>query len=119
MKTDFESLVKSEDETEYKVEGKKEDFKVKQANIINHYGQTNQLNKLIEECGELIAAISRYNSQNGMKETLNLIEELADVKNLIEQLELIDNKFKEGVKRNIKYKVNRELERMKTKWRKL
>ena len=44
--------------------------------IFDHYGEENQLNKLIEECSELIRAISR-------KDKVNILEEVADVQVLI------------------------------------
>lgn len=46
--------------------------------IYNHYGYDHQLNKLVEEIGELLIAISKKN-------TLNIWEEMADVQVLIDQ----------------------------------
>lgn len=46
--------------------------------IYNHYGQDNQLNKLVEEIGELLIAISK-------KDEVNMWEEMADVEVLIDQ----------------------------------
>lgn len=92
-------------------------IKDKQLQIINHYGFDNQLDQLIEECGELIVSISknkRYiSSENCLAYYENVVEELADVKNLIEQLELLDRHLKEGIEVMIKHKVNRELERIR------
>ena len=97
------------------------DIKAKQKEIINHYGFDNQLDQLIEECGELIVSIAknkRYTFAdvsfvNISKDRYdNLIEELADVKNLIEQLELEYDYVKEGIEVMIDHKVNRELDRI-------
>ena len=48
--------------------------------IAKYYGGENQSNKLIEECGELIAAIAKNDNAN------HVIEEMADVSIVIEQL---------------------------------
>jgi NTP pyrophosphatase (non-canonical NTP hydrolase) len=68
---------------------------LKEQNIKNaeHYGYKRQSQQAIEECSELIQAISKYNRLlNGeyagkeKKIIANLIEELADVEICIEQL---------------------------------
>lgn len=55
-----------------------------QSDIIEHYGVRNQLGIAMEECAELIQAISKMNRTNGdaeeyMKSKLHLEEEIADV----------------------------------------
>ena len=50
--------------------------------ILNHYGIEHQKSKSIEELSELIRAISRNDSKN-------IMEEIADVEIMIEQLKLI------------------------------
>ena len=89
---------------------------MKEQNIKNaeHYGYTRQSQQAIEECSELIQAISKYNRLlNGeyagkeKKIVANLVEELADVEICIEQLKhflkITDTKIN-----NIKeYKINR------------
>lgn len=89
---------------------------LKEQNIINaeHFGRDRQLQQAIEECSELIQAISKYNRLlNGeytgkdKKIIANLIEELADVEICIEQLkhflEISDTKI-DNIKR---FKINR------------
>lgn len=88
----------------------------KQLEIITHYGEEHQLDKLIEECGELVQAICKW-KQNYMEDDaidyLNrMIEEMADVKNLIEQYELNNNYVKQEVEDWKKIKIERQLERM-------
>lgn len=85
----------------------------KQINIIEHYGLEEQLNRLIEECGELVQAICKWKRYPNTDKLLALIEELADVKNLIEQLELDSDYIEEGIARIKEYKINRELDRIK------
>lgn len=98
----------------------KEEYRVnvreKQGLIIDHYGFDNQLDQLIEECGELIVSISK-NKRYALSESCidyydNLIEELADVKNLIEQLELDSDYVRQGIEVMIEHKANREIERI-------
>lgn len=60
------------------------------------------LNKLTEECGELITAIAR-------KDYRNFYEEAADVSILIEQLRLQDEMLFDLYR---KQKIKRQLERM-------
>ena len=72
------------------------------------------LNKLTEECGELITAIARYQSKwvdpNNEKEELfaDLIEEAADAMIMIEQLRLQTDLF-DMVR---EAKVNRQMQRI-------
>lgn len=90
--------------------------KENQLKIIEHHGFENQLDQLIEESGELIVAIAK-NKRYSFSDTCidhyeNLVEELADVKNLIEQIELQSPYIKEGIEVMIKHKTEREIERM-------
>ncbi len=88
----------------------------KQEKIITFYGVHKQLSQLVEECAELIVAIQkqqRYDFST-VSDTISdgVIEEMADVKNLIEQLELYRNHIAERVKTMIERKVDRELGRI-------
>lgn len=85
----------------------------KQLAIIEHYGLEEQLNRLIEECGELVQAICKWKRYPDTNKLLALIEELADVKNLIEQVELDSDYIEDGITRIKEYKINRELDRIK------
>lgn len=78
--------------------------------IADHYGLNNQMMQAIEEMGELTQAIVKV-FRNGLdNERDNLIEELADVEIMIEQLDYLlgDNQI-EKIK---EYKVNRQLNRI-------
>lgn len=59
--------------------------KSKIAEILNHYGFENQREILVEECAELIQAVSKA-KRNGYPISDNFIEELADVSIMIEQM---------------------------------
>lgn len=93
------------------------DIQTKQLQIINYYGFENQLNQLVEECGELIVAIAKLKRYGFTEDSIGiaytLVEELADVKNLIEQLELKNKTVVEGISRMKEYKVDRELDRIR------
>lgn len=73
--------------------------------IFDHYGEENQLNKLIEECSELIRAISR-------KDKVNILEEVADVQVLIDQFVIKDPKFDYSIKLLKVDKVERQIKRI-------
>ena len=74
---------------------------------IAHYGATEQELVAIEECSELIQAITH--KRRGRKH--NIAEEIADVEIMLEQLKII-NKCADNVKQIKHYKVERLLERM-------
>lgn len=79
--------------------------------IAYHYGFDSQLNKTIEECGELIKAISKYKGNSFKSEYLdNLEEEVADVLIMINQLRILISKPK--IDEIIEYKLDRQLKRM-------
>ena len=59
--------------------------KEKCCEILEHYGFENQREILVEECAELIQAVSKA-KRSGEKITDNFIEELADVSIMIEQM---------------------------------
>ena len=65
--------------------------------IADHYGKDSQLSILQEECAELIQAVSKYKrAQNypdfdGYWPFMNLIEEIADVEIMLEQIKYFLN----------------------------
>lgn len=111
----LEQAIKEENMSE-KQETYLTDIQTKQLSIINHYGFENQLNQLTEECGELIVAIAKLKRYGFTDDSIgvaySLVGELADVKNLIEQLELKNKIVAEGISRMKEYKVGRELDRI-------
>lgn len=54
--------------------------------IADHYGKEKQLDMLIEECAELIQAISKYNRGKSFN---CVAEEIADVEIMIEQIKYL------------------------------
>ena len=53
------------------------------------YGEENQLCKLMEECGELIQATNKVRMKRREDYVISFVKELADVKIMIEQMELL------------------------------
>ena len=90
----------------------KTSVKEKQRKIFNHYGLDHQLEKLEEECLELALGIL-HRDKPGNENFRNIVEEMADVKNLIEQIELKNPYFRQGIEKWIDYKTDRELERIR------
>lgn len=76
-------------------------------NAINIFGAKNQLRQTQEECAELIVAINKYfRSENAPEHYIGLIEEIADVEIMIEQLKLIFDK------ESIRLMKNQKIERL-------
>lgn len=94
--------------------------------IVDHHGYERQIEKLVEESAELIVAVKHIDnemhphlSKSEMKTNFaNFLEELADVKIMISQVEYFLKKENpaafEQYKQNIEFKLNREIKRIKT-----
>lgn len=83
-------------------------------NIVEHYGTDHQQDKAIEECSELIQAICKHKEAQILlqKNLLNIIDEIADVEIMLNQLKIIFDCFGE-VENRIDHKINRQLERIR------
>ena len=79
--------------------------------IANKYGKESQLRQLQEECAELIVASSKILRKSD-KAINNLIEEIADVRVMVEQIEYLYG-IKNLVEDKMEYKLQRQLERIK------
>ena len=84
-----------------------------------YYGYEAQSNQLVEECAELIQAVSKYRraKATGGQPTLNLVfenlvEEIADVELMLEQVKYLLQIPEEDIQANKLYKVNRTKERI-------
>lgn len=81
---------------------------------ISRYGDDMQITVAIEELSELTKELCKYKRGEGKK--LNIAEEMADVRIMLDQLEIIfDNS--EDVQDWYKYKVNRLKSRMAIEYR--
>ena len=85
-------------------------------NIAKYYGLKPQLDILQEECAELIQAVCKFKRGNYNEYTipLSLIEELADVEIMLNQMEyLLDDDVRKEIGRAKRDKIKRQLERIK------
>ena len=66
--------------------------------VAEYFGYEIQSEQLVEECAELIQAISKYRRARGTGQTIalseeaayeNLVEEIADVENMLEQVKYL------------------------------
>ena len=80
------------------------------SNSIQHYGRNNQSTVCMEECAELIQAISK--AKRGKIDRDNMIEEIADVLICIEMLKQMYMISDEKINKWIEKKQAREAERM-------
>ena len=77
--------------------------------IAEHYGLKNQLRQLAEECCEL-SVESSHSARKGT--TVKIIEEIADVMIMIEQVVYLAKIDKCDIEDCINYKINRQLKRI-------
>lgn len=85
--------------------------KTKLERIIEHYGEANQHDKAIEECNELAVAIKDYMKLPTEENRFRMIDEIADVTVMLEQLKIM-NVCEAEVAGRVLYKINRQIERM-------
>lgn len=95
-------------------------MKDKLLEIINYYGVNNQQRKLEEEIFELQETIIKWENMpvtpnyilvNKMKDDIE--EEFADVMVMLEQFKIYYNLDNNKIKEIMKYKINRQLDRIK------
>ena len=85
-----------------------EDERIK--TIADHYGIEKQLHQLAEECSELAVEAS-HSARKGV--TVKIIEEMADVLLMMEQVIYLANIAIEDIDECIQFKIDRQLERIK------
>ena len=78
--------------------------------IADHYGIVKQLHQLAEECSELAVEAS-HSARKGV--TVKIIEEMADVLLMIEQVVYLSGIAIEDIDECIRFKIDRQLERIK------
>ena len=78
--------------------------------IADHYGTKRQLHQLAEECSELAVEAS-HSARKGV--TVKIIEEMADVLLMIEQVVYLAKIDMCDIEDCINYKLDRQLERIK------
>ena len=78
--------------------------------IATHYGGRHQRLKAIEELAELIQALAKYSPNQPL---IDIIEEIADVEIMLEQLKFLLMIPDEVIGTAKRYKISRTLKRMK------
>lgn len=81
--------------------------------ILKHYGVSPQLRKLAEECGEAVQAALKYDYRANEITKQLLINELADVEIMLQQLKLAIGY--ETVNKEIDFKSNKQLREIELK----
>lgn len=79
--------------------------------IADHYGLENQLRQLAEECSEL--AVEANHSARRGSVTVRLIEEIADVEIMLDQVRYLAGINESDVLETRYYKIERQLKRMR------
>lgn len=79
--------------------------------IADHYGLENQLRQLAEECSEL--AVEANHSARKGSITVRLIEEIADVEIMLDQVRYLAGIQESDVLETRYYKIERQLKRMR------
>ena len=85
-----------------------EDTRIK--TIADHYGIENQMRQLAEECSELAVEAS-HSARIGT--TIKIIEEMADVLIMMEQIIYLSGIDRKDIDECIQYKLDRQMKRMK------
>lgn len=89
--------------------------------IIQHYKINNQQRKFVEECYELMEAITQREYQPKDKkpyeliefEKAHIIEEIADIEVMLKQFQYYYDISDEDIEEIMKYKIQRQIERIK------
>jgi len=81
--------------------------------IAEHYGAGAQSMQTCEECAELIQAVSKLTRGVTEMRISALVEEIADVRIMLEQMTFFYGISRRRVTMDIKRKVQRQLERIK------
>ena len=83
--------------------------------IINTYGARAQQDIAIEELAELQKAILKHRRYSSKETEQEIIDEIADVEIMLEQLKIIYSCHSD-VERRVEYKIDREIKRIKKKY---
>ena len=89
--------------------------------VADYYGYEAQSNQLVEECAELIQAVNKYRRARAADKDReqvaldNLVEEIADVEIMLEQVKDLLQIPEEDIEAIKLYKVNRTRERIADK----
>lgn len=83
--------------------------------IIDTYGINTQEDIAIEELAKLQKAILKHRRYKNKDTERGIIDEIADVEIMLEQLKIIYS-CHDNVKKRVEYKIDREIKRIKNKY---
>ncbi len=81
--------------------------------IAEHYGISSQETQAISELSELLQVLTRRNGQRGADWKSDLIDEMADVNVMIQQLCTLHGISRDELNERITFKLDRQLERIR------
>lgn len=81
--------------------------------IAEKYGIQNQERQTVSELAELLEVLTRRPSQRGQDWREKLIDEISDVKIMLQQLQLMYNIDAETIDEQIDFKLDRQLDRIR------
>lgn len=105
-KADYDDLINS-----YEKQMPKKDRESKLLYLIDHYGTLNQKLIAIEEMAELQKAIVKDIRQNSKENTDAVVEEIADVQVMLEQLKMIFS-CRNKISKIMDAKIDRQIKRI-------
>ena len=79
------------------------------------YGFDNQVGQTAEEACELVVAIHKYKRHPTQENIIAVMEEIADVFIMIEQMRFFLNISEDGIQKIIDEKITRQLQRIENK----
>lgn len=82
--------------------------------IADHYGKDAQAVQCVEELNELAAAILQYRKRKGRKELGKVMEEMADVENMLPQMKYLYDIGSDFIEELRQEKVDRQLLRIES-----
>jgi len=84
--------------------------------IADYFGSEKQSNKAVEELNELAVAIAHYQKYRSQEWRANLIEEIADVEIMIEQIKYLHGINQPDIDAVKEYKIQRTVDEIEVKW---
>ena len=80
--------------------------------ILDHYGRKKQELQAVQELSELILLLAARSDQRGDDYRSNIIEEIADVKIMLRQIEIMHDIDNDEIDDMIAFKIRRQLDRI-------
>ena len=79
--------------------------------ILNHYGREKQILQTVEEMAELSVELIKSVNRN-KNNAAEVVNEIADVKNMLNQMMIVFNIKESDLKKSMEYKLDRQIKRI-------